>query len=251
MRFGVCCGLEDAHKVLDAGYDYVELGANTLSDDPQKYAGLPVEATNLFFAGSIQLFGPDATPYLEVARTTVDRAAKLGVQTMVIGSGASRKAPPGTDVEIAENEFLLIAAAVANHAKQYGITIAPESLNRSETNIGNDLGCLANGLKFAGVGYTADSYHVLYEWHADGPLDSFPSKETWEQQIPFLPSHVHIADLPRFAPKPSDPMVQGFATRLLDLGYDGRVSLEYRRGDDFEAELKRALKDLKLLFSLR
>ena len=43
-------------------------------------------------------------------------------------------------------------------------------------------------------------------------------------------------------------MVEGFANRLLALRYDGRVSLEYRRGDDFAAELKSALKDLRTLF---
>jgi len=248
MRFGVCCGIEDAGVVLGAGFDYLELGANNLCDDPNKYSGMPVEATNLFFASSIRLFGPRATPYLDVARETVDRAAKIGVQTMVIGSGRSRNAPDGIDMEVAEKEFLLAAAAIADHARQYGITIAPESLNRSETNIGNDLGCLARGLKYAKVGYTADSYHVLYEWNAEEPSEPYPSAEYWAQQVPFLPSHVHIADLPRYAPKPNDPMVQGFAARLLELGYDGRVSLEYRRGADFEAELARALLDLKVLF---
>ena len=248
MKFGVCCALEDAQTVLDAGFDYIEIGANTLTDDPARYAGLPIQATNLFFPGSIHLFGADATPYLEVARRTVDLAARIGVETMVIGSGASRNAPEGTDRGIAETEFLLVAAAVQDHAKRYGIKIAPESLNRSETNIGNDLGCLAEGLKFAGVGYTADSYHVLYEWHADFPTDAYPSEEYWALQVPFLPTHVHIADLPRFAPRPDDPMVLGFARRLLELGYDGRVSLEYRRGNDFSGELHTALRDLKILF---
>jgi sugar phosphate isomerase/epimerase len=250
MRFGVCCGIEDAEIVLGAGFDYIELGANNLSDDPNKYSGMPVEATNLFFPGTVRLFGREATPYLEIAKATVDRAAGIGVKTMVIGSGGSRRAPDGVDMEVAEREFLLIAAAIGDHARPYGITIAPESLNRSETNIGNDLGCLARGLQYAGVGYTADSYHVLYEWHADDPTDPYPSKEHWEDQIPFAPSHVHIADLPRYAPKPGDPMMQGFANRLLELKYDGRVSLEYRRGTDFEAELHRALLDLKVLFGL-
>ncbi len=248
MRFGVCCGIEDAHAVLRAGFDYVELGANSLGDDPGKYSGLPVEATNLFFPGSIKLFGREATPYLGVARKTVDRAAAIGVRTMVVGSGASRNAPPGLDMEVTEREFLLIAAAIGDHARQHGITIAPESLNRSETNIGNDLGCLARGLQYAGVGYTADSYHVLYEWHEEHPNEACPSRSHWEEQIPFAPSHVHIADLPRYAPKPDDPMVQGFAQRLLDLEYDGRISLEYRRGEDFEGELKQAITDLRSLF---
>ncbi|MDR3690657.1 MAG: TIM barrel protein [Fimbriimonas sp.] len=250
MRFGVCCGLDDAPTVLAAGYDYVELGASGLSDDTALYAGLPVEATNLFFPGSIKLFGPDATPYLDLARATVDRAAKLGVQTMVIGSGASRTSPAGVNLEWSEREFTLVAAAVAHHAKQYGITIAPESLNRTETNVGNDLGCLARGLKAAGVGYTADSFHILYEWHANFPNEATPSQAVWEDQMPLAPNHVHIADLPRFAPKPGDPMVEGFANRLLELGYDGRISLEYRRSDDFADELKRTLDGLRILFKL-
>lgn len=248
MRFGVCCGIEDADVVLGAGFDYLELGASSLGEDPRRYEGLPVEATNLFFPNAVKLFGREATPYLDVARATVDRAARLGVQTMVIGSGASRKAPDGVDMEVAEREFLLIAASIGDHAKQYGITIAPESLNRSETNIGNDLGCLARGLRYAGVGYTADSYHVLYEWHEDFPIEPYPRAEHWAEQLPFAPSHVHIADLPRHAPRPNDLMVQGFAARLHELGYDGRVSLEYRRGSNFEAELNRALFDLRVLF---
>ncbi len=248
MKFGVCCSLADVPTVLKAGFDYVELGANSLSDDESLYQGLPTEVTNLFFPGSVKLFGPDATPYLDIARANVDRAAKIGVQTMVIGSGASRNAPDGVDRDWCEREFVLIAAVVANYAKQYGITIAPESLNRSETNIGNDLGCLALALKDAGAGYTADSYHVLYEWHENFPDEAYPSASHWEDQVPFLPSHVHIADLPRFAPKPGDPMVEGFANRLLSLGYNGRISLEYRRGENYESELVTALRDLKTLF---
>jgi len=249
MKFGVCCGPDDVPVVLGAGFDYVELGASSLSEDPSDYDGMPVEATNLFFPGSVKLFGPGATPFLEVAQSTVDRAAKIGVKLMVIGSGAARNAPDGLDREWCDKEFILVAAAVADYAKQYDITIAPESLNRSETNVGNDLGELATGLRNAGVGYTADSYHIFYEWHANFPEESCPSEELMARQIPFAPSHVHIADLPRFAPKPSDPHCRAFVKRLLDLGYDGRVSLEYRRGADFASELKQSLTDLKELFA--
>ncbi len=43
-------------------------------------------------------------------------------------------------------------------------------------------------------------------------------------------------------------MVEGFANRLLSLGYNGRISLEYRRGENYESELVTALRDLKTLF---
>ena len=77
--------------------------------------------------------------------------------------------------------------------------MAPESLNRSETNVGNDLGQLAKDLAAKGIAYTADLYHILYEANADGHPPDFA------EQLPFAPLHVHLADLPRHVPAPDDP----------------------------------------------
>lgn len=236
----MCGQVAEAASILAAGFDYVEVAAsgfNGLSEDwdPTPYEGLPILATNVFFDSKIRLFGPEATPYLDYARRTVERAASLGVSLMVIGSGAARRAI-GTS---GGNEaFADIAGQIGEVARGFGIEIAPESLNRTETNVGNDLRSLALSLRERGVGYTADSYHVLYEWDVDGRGADLAS--LWLDQVPFVPNHVHIADLSRLGVTFDDPMLISFASRLRALGYDGNVSLECRREPDFDLAGSRA-----------
>lgn len=249
MRFGLCGGLDIAPRALAAGFDYMEVGATGFAlredFDPAEYRDLKAEASNLFFPGTIKLFGSEATPWLDYAKQAVDRAHAIGISVMVIGSGGSRRAPEGIAPWKAQKEFIKIAGQITDYARPLGITIAPESLNRSETNVGNDLGALALGLRERKVGYTADSYHILSEWDADG-AESDPD---WEGQMPIPPNHVHVGDLPRNAPEPEDPLIKGFAARLKLLGYDGRISLEARRRDESDDELRRVLDNLRAIFA--
>jgi hypothetical protein len=109
--------------------------------------------------------------------------------------------------------------------------IAPEGLNRTETDLGTDTGSFANTLAYYGIPYTADAYHILKEWDFDGREGglSAPSEQYWAAQLPFVPVHAHIADLPdRLAPKADDLMLSGFFRRMKELGYEVRVSLEVR-----------------------
>jgi len=256
VKFGLCCSPEVSRTALELGVDYVEVGAvgfNGLQPDWDRsvFEGMPIEATNVFFPCSIKLVGPNRTPFLDYARRTVERAASVGVQVMVIGSGGSRSAPDGYDPLEAEAEFVEAAAAVQEIARPFGIVIAPESLTRLETNVGNDLGRLARTLRSKSVAYTADSFHVLKEWALDlggesTPVEG-PSESYWRDQIPFAPAHIHIGDLPRNAPKADDPMMQGFARRIRELGYEARISLECRLGE-IEEELPAALRELRRLF---
>lgn len=250
MRFVICCDREVAPRAVKAGFDYVELPAQGfLGREPNyegnPYSGLPVEVTNLFFPAEIRLIGPQASDYRPYVERTVRRAAEAGVRAMVIGSGGSRKAPEGMDVDEAELEFAKIARFVQDQASPHGIAIAPESLNREETNVGNDLATLAHLLRAQGIGYTADSYHVLREWHADPRGAAAP---LWTEQLPFPPEHVHLADLPRHVPAPDDPLLAGFVHRLRTLGYDGRVSLEAKIPDDSVEGLRHALSHVRMLF---
>ncbi|HEY0865999.1 MAG TPA: TIM barrel protein [Fimbriimonas sp.] len=247
MRFGVCCSLAEAPAVLDAGFDFVELAAVGFAGmedawDPRPYQDVPIECTNVFFPGSIRLAGLDATDYRPYARRTIERAAAIGVATMVVGSGGSRRAPDGIDGEAI---FIDVCRNLQSIADQHGLRIAPESLNQSETNVGNDLRTLALSLQSIGVDYTADSYHVLWEWNAAGRPGTISN--LWAYQVPIRPRHVHLARLEsRSAPTPDDPELQAFASRLAELGYDGTVSLECSRPDGFD--FRQALRDVKELF---
>ena len=140
----------------------------------------------------------------------------------------------------AELRFVQIASELSRMAARHHVVVAPESLNATETNVGNDLGILAEALLEAGVGYTADSYHVLRETNPGHEAD-------WKSQLPHPPAHVHVADAERHFPSPEDPAVRAFAARLRELGYDSRVSLECR-WENLDAELPRALESLRTLF---
>lgn len=259
MRYGVCCSLEQAHVAVENGADYVELGATGFRGlepewDPGPYQGLPIGATNLFFPGEIRLFGEDATPEVDwqaYVLRTLERAASLDVGLMVIGSGNSRRAPaPGTVVSQANEQFVKMVGWIQREARAHGITIAPESLNRSETNVGNDLGWMANALMRVRAGYTVDTYHVLYEWDAamreEDSRNEAPSEYYLIEKIPTRPSHLHLGDLPRFFPKSDDPMMKAICARIQETEFDGMASLECR-WDDLAKELPIALENARRL----
>lgn len=256
MRFGVCCTLDEAPQALEMGADYVELPAASFgvleeSDfDPGAYRDLAVEATNVFFPGRMALIGYGADEWRGYAKRTIQRAASIGIKMMVVGSGSARKAPGGVAPSRAALEFIGVVSELQEIAEPFGISVAPESLNRAETNVGNSLPWLARALDRVGVGYTADSYHVLYEWDADmrerDPERLEPTRFYLMDQMPFKPAHVHLANLFRQAPDRHDPMMRAFFARLAELGFDGRISLECNRGPlgDF---LPAALEELREL----
>ncbi|HWD39096.1 MAG TPA: TIM barrel protein [Fimbriimonas sp.] len=229
MRFGICCSLDEAPAMVDAGFDYVELAASAFADNPDVYKGLPVEATNIFFASSIHLFGPNATPWRPYVAKLLAAASDQGVKVMVIGSGNARKAPDAASAADCDEQFMDICAEIDSMASEHGMAIAPESLNREETNVGNDLGRLALGMQARGSGYTADGYHVLREWRANLPHEPLPDVSLWREQVPYEPTHVHFADYPRDVPAEDDEMVLTFFRRLRETGYDDRISFEGSR----------------------
>lgn len=245
MRFGLCCSYEEVTGALDAGFDYVELAASRLREQTSELSGVPVEATNLFFPSGFQLFGPGADDAPAYGSKLFPIAASLGVRTMVIGSGAARRAAAEQKADLAQSEFCRIASELSKMASEYGIVVAPESLNATETDVGNRLSSLARELASLGTAYTADSYHVLAEWRSDHGTDWHPSSVDWAVELPTRPAHVHLASAERQAPQPGDASLAGFVQRLAELGYDGRVSLECSVK---EAGMAQALRGAKSLF---
>jgi sugar phosphate isomerase/epimerase len=226
---------------MEAGFDYAEIPAYNLAENLEKVSGLPIEATNLFFPGHFRLFGVDGeSAALDHAKVAIEAASQLGVKVMVIGSGRQRS------VSIHEQTqglawFTRLVTEVQKIAEPHEMRIAPENLNRSETNVGNDLASLAVALAALGVDFTVDTYHVLYECHADG-LDL-----VWSEQLPIAPGHVHIADLPRNLPEIDDQDILRFLKRLKALGYDQRISFEGSPGGH---SLKEALDRLRTLWAI-
>jgi len=213
MTFGVCApDLEFAERAIAAGFDYVEFGAGFVFENTEKIraAGISTPRTNLFFPGEVRLF-IDPTPYTEIARSRIAAAASVGVEVMVVRSGGARRVPDGED---GDARFADIVAELQLIATEYGIRLAPESLNSTETNVGVKLTVLARLLHERGLEFTADSYHVLKE------------NEDFAEAIAFAPAHVHIANAPRFAPSKSDLELLPFVDRLRAVNYEGTISIE-------------------------
>jgi sugar phosphate isomerase/epimerase len=235
MKIGICTSLDHSAKAKIAGFDYVEVAAAGFADrpgfDPKPYQTAEIRVTNVFFPGSLNLSRDGRGPLLDYAQTALARAAEIGIELMVIGSGATRKAIDGRDPGEYFAKFIDLVAEIQALALPLGIQVAPESLKREETNVGNDLRSLALALDAVGVGYTADSHHVLAKWFSDGGI-GVPPYSLWEDQIPHVPQHVHLGDLARVSPWPDDTALRGFVRRLRDLGYAGRVSVEAGLKDD-------------------
>jgi len=247
LRLGVCCTPEQASFAKDIGADYVELPAGPLFTDPgyfQKLAEIGPETTNLFFPPGTTLYENEDLSF-KIGSNILDGAAEAGVNLCVVGSGGARKAPDGKEPSWAQEKFVGLIAALKGHADALGIGIAPESLNRSECDVGTRLRELSLELKERGIGYTADSYHVLKEWDFDGRPRALA--EECVREIPHAPLHAHLGGLDRTPPLAEDPMILSFFARLKELRYDGRVSIEVN-WDDFENELQLALETTRQMW---
>ncbi|MEI7986886.1 MAG: hypothetical protein WCI55_14770 [Armatimonadota bacterium] len=253
MKIGICTSLGKAPLAVDAGFDYVELSVSQMMAgrwdailppwDTSEYEGLPIEACNLFFPGGVKLFSSNweglfpVIVYLNQAREIL---TQIGVSIGVVGSGNQRRCPP--DVSFphkgdpfdylfsdSESPEEILARWLAATSGPPGTVFAPESLERSESNVGVNCASFSRILNKHGVGYTADAFHLLKEWESEGREGglSEPSKEFWADQLPHAPLHTHLAQLEgRRFPQPNDPMLIGFFDRLRDLGFNERVSLE-------------------------
>ena len=238
--------------------------------DPSVYDGLNVKALNLLLPGGVSVWTLPPAVVVAQLKRLIPRATQIGVEVAVFGGGGQRRHEFSPEVwaerpnpyrpcstpesafgkllflglcEIFEEGFDVLLSLAAPTPEDFHAElrnsvrswmsplIAPEGLNRSETNLGTDTGSFAATLAYYGIPYTADAYHILKEWDFDGREGErdVPTAEFWETQIPFAPVHAHIADLPdRHAPTEDDVMLQGFFRRLKELDYQGGVSLEVR-----------------------
>ena len=143
MRFGVCVG-GDAGRIQIAkkyGFDYVESAFEVLAkDDPSerqtivaelKKHGIGCEAVNCFLPGSLPVTGTSVN--YDALRDYVGRGMengeKLGVKTVVFGSGGARRIPEGFPFDRAIRQLAEFLSQIAGPlAADHGICIAVEPL---------------------------------------------------------------------------------------------------------------------------
>lgn len=235
MRFGMCYSPDHTHALAEAGYDFVEWPmSRTVGEmDEDAYRALRIlaqgltirpEAWNVMLPRSIKVVGPDAdhAGMKRYVETAFARAAELGGQVVVFGSGGSRAVPDGWAHQEAVRQFDDACELAGDVAARNGIAIAIEPLNRAETNFINSVSeaaVIVERLGHPSVKLLSDLYHVAQE---DEPLNDTGAAAS-------LLAHVHIAaPYSRVMPRAGemDSMYQEYFRVLKRSGYDDRISIE-------------------------
>ncbi len=257
MKFGICTSFANAPAVKAAGWDYVEENVQTLlqgtvTDDQWNHeqaarsAGLPIPAANCLVPAHLRITGPDArlSTLQQYMATVIERAAKLGVKTLVFGSGGARNVPDGFDREVAAEQIVAFATASAGLAAPKNITIVAEPLNRGECNIINTVAEAMHYVKAVGhpnFQCLVDTYHL---WLENEPLENLA------EAMPSI-RHVHLADKDgRVAPGLSGKAdYRPFFKVLKQGGYTGPISFEGNAIPDFDKTAPKVLEFVKKQWS--
>ena len=204
---------------------------------------LQAECFNSFIPADLRVTGPDVDKarldsYLAAA---TERAAELGGEIIVFGSGNARHVPEGFSRTRAHDQILEFLETAANYARRHEFIIAIEPLNRSETNVINSI---AEAVQFADelmqpeVQVLVDFYHQMLE------AEAFDEIVRAAERI----VHVHVADTDRLYPGSGRYDYQRFAKSLADAGYNKRVSVECNFRD-FDKEVPQSLQFLHKVFN--
>jgi sugar phosphate isomerase/epimerase len=247
VAVGYCTSYKNVAAAKAAGFEYVEVGTSEIAALSEadfdaaardvRAAGLPTPAANLFLPATLKVTGPDADRDRQRAYVTLalERVARLGVQVVVFGSGAARRVPDGFPPDDAFRQLVEFGRTVAPLARAHGITIAVEPLRREETNIINTA---AEGLRLVeAVGDPAfqlmiDFYHLASEHEDPGIIVRARTHLR----------HLHMAN-PNgrvFPLSASEFEYEPFFSKLRDIGYDQRISVEASTRD-LTADAPRAI----------
>lgn len=234
IQFGACGGPDIGGALRNAGFDFVELNVqrdllpeqDSAAFEPMRrkidQCPLPCTAANCFVPGHLKITGPDMdmgalTKYVE---TACGRAARVGIEAIVFGSGGARQIPDGVGRDQAYGQLLDFGRMAAGIAHRHGVTIVVEPLNRSECNVFNSVrecGDYVRELDHSGLRLLVDAYHVARD------------NDRLEDIVEYgdLIRHVHIATYAsRLAPGGEDCDFAPFFGALKQCGYSGRISIE-------------------------
>lgn len=234
IRFGVCTSLDDAEKLKKIGFAYVEgsVGRDLMPASPDaEFAKkrkefdtcpLPVISCNGFLPGTLKVTGRDARPdtVLHYAEVAFRRAASVGIRFIVFGSSGARSIPEGFDRQQARGQFISLLKNMGPIARKYGVTVAIENLQKSETNFINTVGealTIAREVNDPNIRVMADIFHMLRE--NEGPEALLAAGK-------YL-VHCHIAEIrDRTAPGMAGDDFRPYFSALRKIGYRGGISIE-------------------------
>ncbi len=251
VRIGYCGGISDIDQVRAARFDYIELRTAEIANLPDadydrlvesmKASGFPVPITYQFILGKMKITGPDINRDEESAyfQKALDRVAKLGAHTVVVGSGTARQYPEGFSKDEAFRQLIDFFKRLGPEARKRQIVIAIEPLRREESNIINSMGeglQLVEAVNDPNIQLNLDFYHLESEKEDPAIILKAASHI----------AHVHMANpVNRVFPLKSDEYNYApFFENLRKIGYDKEISIEGAT-KDFPNEAPRAIAFLR------
>lgn len=236
-------------QALATGFDYIEASAGEiLALSAEELDALielrldgefAVRYVNSFVRADLKICTADRTLLEQYVYGAVGRIAALGANIIVFGSGKAREYPAEMTHAEGMEKFLAFTNLCAGAAAQYGLKIALEPLNRTETNI---LNSVAEGVRVARelnrpeVVVLADAFHMALEGE---------TAEVIVRNADVI-SHLHISEAPgRVYPgKNGGEYLKRFARDLLKAGFAKDATVECCF-DDFTAEGSKTLRFIK------
>jgi sugar phosphate isomerase/epimerase len=253
ISLGVFASYDHAKYLKDLGYTYIEesVGGFLLPKDGETgfkdnlhslhELKFPIWSYVVLLPGDLKTVGPNANHEGVLARTelALKRAKAAGSDYIVFGSGGSRNIPEGFDREQAWEQHIAVTKKMAPFAEKYGVTIAIEPLNRTETNLINSLAegvRVVEAVKSPKVKLLCDIYHMLKEDESPDEIIKYGKHIV----------HCHIAEKEERTP----PGVKGddfrpYLSALKKIGYNGGLSIECFKYSDFDNEIKAGIEVLR------
>jgi len=248
--------LINAEKIIACGMDFIEPGLAKIAAMPESdftaaverlnQNDILVQSVNWFLPPELKVTGPevDESKSRQFLESALARAVRLNASAVVFGSPGSRSVPQGFSAEKARGQmiaFLKLCSDVIRE-NQWDIKIALEHVNHTETNFVNTFAqafAIVKAVDRQEIGLAADFYHFAME---DESMEVMTEAGD-------LICAVQLADPEgRCFPKSEVeiPGLDTFFQQLIDIGYDGGISVE-ATVDDLEQDCKSAYKHLSEL----
>lgn len=234
--FGMADLKQIIHTSAELGYDAVELTAALhLPVDSTKErrkevlgwihdAGIACSALHYIFDGTIRLLSADPEMRKKSAvymKKVVDVAYDMECPTIIVGSGGkTRSFETEWDKETGVESMVDTIRQTGEYAKDKGITLAIEAINRYETNFINTLEeavNFVNMVNLPNVRTMADTYHMNIEEVNPGDVI---------RKYGHTLANLHLADSNRQAPGDGHFDFTSVAQALREIGFEGYCSFE-------------------------
>ena len=224
------------------GYDGLEVAPFTLSDQPGRLsyarraelrriaedAGLTITGLHWLLLVPEGLSITDQDPQLrartvDFMRSMIELCADLGGEILVHGSPGQRRVAEGQRAEVALDHAASCFAAIAEDARQAGVTYCIEPLAPTETSLINTVE------QAAAIVHEIDNpaLRTMIDSCAAGNAEASPIPDLIERWLPSGEvAHIHLNDPNRRAPGQGELHFGPILEALRRHGYDGIASVE-------------------------